>query len=142
MARKKKPKEEGTTDLNMSAMIDVVFLLLIYFVVTQKPIVEDIHLPSDLPSPNSKPPPVKDIPKPPFKIVVKDGEKYLLDGILISLDDIQKRLITLERDVTIMIQCSPNAYHSKLIRLLDLLTSQNFTKINIIDDGGADPFKK
>ncbi len=34
-------------------MIDVVFLLLIYFIMTQKPVVEDIYLQLNLPAPNS-----------------------------------------------------------------------------------------
>ncbi|NCU27823.1 biopolymer transporter ExbD, partial [Candidatus Nomurabacteria bacterium] len=38
-------------EVPLSAMIDVVFLLLIYFIVSQKPIVEDTHLAIDLPAP-------------------------------------------------------------------------------------------
>ncbi len=52
MARRQKKKGSVVeAEIPMSSMIDVVFLLLIYFVVTQKPIIEDtllgINLPSD-----------------------------------------------------------------------------------------------
>ena len=65
MARKKaKVPDAVAASVPLSSMIDVVFLLLIYFIFTQKPVVEDIHLQLDLPSPgrasasDSEPPPI------------------------------------------------------------------------------------
>ena len=54
MARKKKIKLENTVSASvpLSSMIDVVFLLLIYFIMTQKKVVEDVYLQADLPAPN------------------------------------------------------------------------------------------
>ncbi len=63
MARKKvKLNNDVMAAVPLSSMIDVVFLLLIYFIFTQKPVVEDVYLALDLPAPNaasassSKPP--------------------------------------------------------------------------------------
>ncbi len=66
MARKKIQIDNSVSAaVPLSAMIDVVFLLLIYFIMTQKPVVEDIYLQLNLPSPNpapsasdSEPPPI------------------------------------------------------------------------------------
>jgi len=65
MARKKaKVPDAVAASVPLSSMIDVVFLLLIYFIFTQKPVVEDIYLQLDLPAPSrasasdSEPPPI------------------------------------------------------------------------------------
>lgn len=51
MARKKvKLPDPVAASVPLSSMIDVVFLLLIYFIFTQKPVVEDIYLQLDLPN--------------------------------------------------------------------------------------------
>lgn len=133
MASRKPKADEANVPL--SAMIDVVFLLLIYFVVTQKPIVEDVHLSADLPSPNrGKPPP--DI-KPPFKIdVIDDADPnlYRIDGRKLDFSQIAGRLATMSSETTVIINCDPNARHEKLIRLLDELGSKDFKKLNITND--------
>ena len=56
MARKKSNIDEKAAEVPLSSMIDVVFLLLIYFILTQKPVIEDVHLQVDLPAPELRPP--------------------------------------------------------------------------------------
>jgi len=51
MARKRRKMKFPEAEVPLSAMIDVTFLLLIYFVVTQKPIIEETYLGVDLPAP-------------------------------------------------------------------------------------------
>lgn len=131
---RKRTEEEANVPL--SAMMDVVFLLLIYFVFTQKPIIEDVHLGCDLPSPDSSStPPEK--PVPPFKIDViedKDPDVYRIDGRRMDFTRLATRLNQIPTDVTVIINCDPNAKHQKLIRLLDLLNEKEFTKLNLVDD--------
>lgn len=54
MARRKKVKLENTVSASvpLSSMIDVVFLLLIYFIMTQKKVVNDVYLQTALPDPS------------------------------------------------------------------------------------------
>ena len=53
MARKRTNIDEKAAEVPLSSMIDVVFLLLIYFILTQKPVIEDVHLQVDLPAPGA-----------------------------------------------------------------------------------------
>lgn len=54
MARRKvKIDNLVSASVPLSSMIDVVFLLLIYFIFTQKPVIEDVYLELNLPSPNA-----------------------------------------------------------------------------------------
>ncbi len=132
----KKNKEEAAVPL--SAMIDVVFLLLIYFIITQKPIIEDVFHPADLPT---APPPIEvKIERPPFKIDVIEGkgehasQQYRIDGRTLSLQEVQDQLAIMPRETTVILSCDPNSPHYKLINVLDILSHMQFLKLNLVDD--------
>ena len=152
MAKKNRKRiKVDEAEIPMSSMIDVVFLLLIYFIVTQKPIVEETLLSCDLPTPGGPPP-----DKPPtlmkigvFKILDlppdKDINTYFLNGSPWPLDspsapnDLRRQLKAMaatDPDQPIIINCGPNAYHQKLVQLLDACSDAGLTKLNIADDEG------
>lgn len=153
--RKKKKIEEA--EVPMSSMIDVVFLLLIYFIVTQKPIVEETLLSCDLPSPGGKPPKnpptmltvdvVRFYPNPTNNKAIdqKDLNYYFLNKRRWKLDnpkasnDLRRQLIAIaknDKDQTVIISCGPNATHQKLIQILDACAEAKLTKLNVVDDDG------
>jgi len=141
MARKKKKVVMRDAEVPLSAMIDVVFLLLIYFIVSQKPIVEDTHLAIDLPAPNSSP---EKKEKPPSllridvaKLASKSDEYYHVNDSPYHIKDLElylKDIAETDRDTTIIINCDPNAKHKKLIKLLDMCAQFGLTKLNLVND--------
>jgi len=124
----------------MSSMIDVVFLLLIYFLVVQKPIIESTLLKSDLPGGiNTNKVEFKNI----LRIdVVKqnktDGyDYYYMNGrwwkdkvLFAQLEKISE----MNSEATVIINCGPNAKHKKLITLLDACANAELTNLNIVND--------
>ena len=135
-------------EVPMSAMIDVVFLLLIYFIVVQKPIIEHTLLKADLPAPG---PPVIDLPDPVIvRIdVVKQRKNngnnyYRMNGRWWNSDRMFKELGKISQnnpDTTVLINCGPNARHEKLITLLDACAEAELTNLNIVNDSSI-KFKK
>ncbi len=144
-------------------MIDVVFLLLIYFILTQKPVVEDVHLHVDLPAPGApsrgEPPQLwsidvnyqpadngdalwakaKNITNAAEHDAIMKQERtyYALNGGLYEYRDLKEALKAVAEsnpDITLMINCGPNAKHKKLVKLLDLCNELGLSKLNIIDD--------
>ncbi len=126
----------------LSAMIDVVFQLLIYFVVTQKPIIENTLLSVDLPAPGGKP---KDKPVQLFTIDVhkilpdpkEDLNVYYVNQQKWNFDDLRAQLMKtgeLDPKQTIIVNCGPNARHQKLVQLLDACSQANLTSINVVND--------
>ena len=71
----------------LSSMIDVVFLLLIFFLVTQKPITEEVLMNVDLPAPD----PTTN-PNDPLTPITIEVVKYSRD----NADEIEKRLASLK----------------------------------------------
>lgn len=142
MARKKKRNiKMKDAEVPLSAMIDVVFLLLIYFIVSQKPVVEDTHLAVDLPAPgaskktNEKPPSLLKIDV--AKLANKSDEYYHVNDSPYHIKDLEvylKDIAETDRDTTIIINCDPNAKHKKLIKLLDMCAQFGLTKLNLVND--------
>ena len=155
MGKKRKRIVIDEAEIPMSAMIDVVFLLLIYFIVTQKPIIEETLLSCDLPAPGGAPPDkpptmltigvMRMIPNPNHSqdIVNKDMNLYYLNNQAWKFnnpsasDDLKRRLIIMGKDdpkQTIIINCGPNAPHQKLVQLLDACANAGLKTLNIVND--------
>ena len=120
----------------LSTMVDVVFLLLIYFIVTQKPIVEETLLNTDLPAGSSE---QHKFVNMPFTIDVfrEKGDFYRVMGaplrgarLFAYLKDIGKN----DSEQTILINCGGNARHQKLVKLLDACAEARLRNLNIIND--------
>ena len=88
MARKQnKLNPPPDASFPLSSMIDVVFLLLIFFIVTQKPITEEVLINVSLPAPDKNP---KAIPNP--MIIKIDVDKDPND----TTDEVDRRLAGLK----------------------------------------------
>ncbi len=140
MGRKKRKFEIKDAEVPISAMIDVVFLLLVYFIVSQKPIIEDALLPIDLPAPGA--PAKQNQAVQLFKIDVaklsRDSDNiYHVNNQPYYFNDLKallKQRAETNPDTSIIINCDPNAKHKKLIRLLDVCSEYGLTKLNLVND--------
>ncbi len=132
----KKRKDGEQPKLEMTPMIDVVFQLLIFFIVTLKQ--EDIlaHLDVNRPAPDSKPPPVKvDL----LEIVVYDerklgGEGYSMQGKKVALRTIERRLKKLARfspNMSVIIKCEGSSRHVNLVKLLNVCSDAGLSNLSV-----------
>jgi len=139
MARRKKAKKTEEAEVPMSSMIDVVFLLLIYFIVTQKPVIEETLLGVNLPSGAQSQ--SQSDPGQLFSIdVVKMGtgsnKFYNVNGMPTPVEAMKDQLLMLaenDPDTTVIIKCGPNAKHEKLITVLDACAEAGLTKLNLVE---------
>jgi biopolymer transport protein ExbD len=150
-----KRKDVEEAEVPLSSMIDVVFLLLIYFIVTQKPIIDETLLSCDLPTPGGKPPKtpptmltvevLKMFPNPSGTETIrkKDLNTYYLNKRKWKFkdpgasNDLRRQLIAIaenDPDQTIIINCGPNAEHQKLVQILDACSEAGLTKLNVVND--------
>lgn len=144
MARKKRNKAEAeNAEVPLSSMIDVVFLLLIYFIVTQKPIIEDTLLGVNLPAPGGGKP--KDKPTQLFTVDVfrlrnakMSPDYYYINGKgpwhIDKLRDFLTNVADNDPEQTIIINCGPNAKHRKLVQVLDACSQAGLANLNIVND--------
>jgi len=124
--------------LEMTPMIDVVFQLLIFFVVTLKQ--EDIlaHLDVSRPAP---------VPKARQEEQVQDllqitvyneralgGQGVSVQGRQVSFRTLEShlsRLASYSRNLSIIIKCTGDSYHANLVKVLDLCAKVKLKNISV-----------
>jgi len=84
--RRKKHKISGTVEMQMTPMIDMVFLLLVFFMVTSKPIKPEADISIGLPGQVSQEE-VLDIPDEQRVVILESGQVVLNEQVLASPED-------------------------------------------------------
>ncbi|MEN9358653.1 MAG: Biopolymer transport protein ExbD/TolR [Verrucomicrobiota bacterium] len=142
-------RTEYTSEVPISAMIDVTFLLLIYFIVMQKEVKEESYVAVNQPALNPGPPPpvlptTCDIHVRPDAYHSRGQAYPTVDGLLPDLehfaansevdpDDPMKR----RKNVIVNLKLSVHATQQQLVDLLDTLAKYDLTKINFFYLKGA-----
>ena len=122
MARKAKKRRVAgePAALQMTPMIDVVFQLLIYFVVTIRPMDIAAHLDVFKPSSDQPPP---DSVEPPKMIQIQIFQGALIMNersvTLDSMTEILEKLAAIKKSQTVVIMCALDSEHDTLINVLE-----------------------
>ncbi|MBR4673601.1 MAG: biopolymer transporter ExbD [Victivallales bacterium] len=127
-----KRKKAENLSVQMSSMIDIVFLLLIYFIVTAREEITEAHLSVNLPAPGAAKA-TENKPKM-LEIEVHQGQ-YRLNGAPLETDVIESMLMGLGRtdpSMTVMVKVAFDAYASELVTALDLCDKAGLTNLNVV----------
>jgi biopolymer transport protein ExbD len=133
MARKRQRPEAAPAELEMTPMIDVVFQLLVYFIVTIKPIDVITNLDVFRPAPDKNTPQDQ---KPPNLVrigVYQDG--YTVNDIPASpelLDQALGKVASIDAGQTIMITVSAVSEHGMLVKALDLCAKNGLKSLSVV----------
>lgn len=117
--------------LDMTPMIDCVFQLLIFFIISLKP--EDIiaHLDVNRPSPQ---PDITTTSEDLLQVgVFADG--FTLNDRIISyptLESMLKRLAGLSKTQTVVIKCALESPHARLVQVLDLCSKVGLKNLSVM----------
>ena len=124
----RKSSEEPRIDL--TPMVDVVFLLLIFFMISTT-FVESPGISIKLPEASSQP--VEREPKEIKISLSRDGDIYYRDR-KISIDDYKKLLTEHRSDVkntTVLLLADKESKHGRVVTLMDLARDAGFVKLAI-----------
>jgi len=125
-----KKKEREKCEVPVSAMIDVVFLLLVYFIVTSAPIVAEAYVSVNLPGQMSSPPP---IPVVTLDVYVLE-DSYEIYGKTVNLEEAGRYFESLAQGdlkIAVNLKTAPAASHSRLVLILDRLRKVQINDFNI-----------
>ncbi len=129
--RNRKSLESG--DVNMTAMIDVVFQLLVYFIVTIQPVDVVAHLDVFRPSPEKKQEQLQTPPKMIRIQIYPDG--FTINDRPVGLKEMETlitRLAGIDTKQTIMIMATALSRHEDLVRVLDLCAKHGLQNLSVI----------
>ncbi len=143
MARRRFQKEHHPGELNLTAMIDVAFQLLAFFLLAIKPVDVYANLLAARPSPVD-PPPVQPVVPSMIKIMVlpqNPGERgtYLVNDSPVSsaqLDARLRRYAETDPSQTILILCAKHSVHQQLIALLDTCAKYKLANLSVVSSAG------
>ena len=150
MAKKEKKQRNKGDDANleMTPMIDVVFQLLIFFIITlhQDDILSQLEALRPSPVPNSKPP----LEQPSsFTIMGFDGRPGV--GVYMygndqtrksynqtQIESIVRQLAKVDKNKTIIVNCTNNSPHGYLVTLVDMLNAAGLHSVSVFSLDNAD----
>jgi len=142
MARKRFKPEHRPGELNLTAMIDVAFQLLSFFLIAIKPVDVMANLDAFRPSPEKTN--VSTPSSPMIKIMVlpmNPGESgvYVVNDVPMTTPQMEKRLsnyAATDPTQTILIMCAKRSTHRQLIELLDKCAKYKLTNLSVVSSAG------
>ena len=133
MARKSRRRKSEDIRLDMTPMIDCVFQLLIFFLVSMK--FEDIvaHLDVFRPAPDPNAKPEQNVVDMVTVGVFRDG--ITLNDRRVSSETLANMLVKIAsygKNQTILIKCAPDSQHDRLVQVLDLCSRAELSKLSVV----------
>lgn len=119
--------------LEMTPMIDVVFQLLIFFIVVMKPIEKLSQLDIQRPAPIVQPAP----PTVSMIRILVHADGFMVNNRRTTLDQFDAWLTGIEQRSggpithSVVVTCTDNSSHSDLIKVLDLCRKHQLARINL-----------
>jgi biopolymer transport protein ExbD len=125
-------------ELNITPLLDLVFVLLVIFIITTPQMVNSL----EMALPSGKPPPANpNAPKPKLNhIVVDDKGQIFLNDVAVpdaELKDRLRRLKAEDPDPKIVVKGSDNVEYQRMIKVLDALQQLEITKIGLATQAGT-----
>jgi biopolymer transport protein ExbD len=124
------------TELNITPLLDLAFVLLVIFIITTIPPVKDVSL--KLPSASRH---EKDPPHKANYIVVEANGNLWLNKRGVSLRDLQSTLVGLREDdpdLNIIVRGDAKTKYKQIRAVLDVCQQANVPKVDL----ATEPFKK
>ena len=127
--RRQRPAEEAKVDL--TPMLDVVFILLIFFIVTAVFLQEsaiDVE----------PPPPANDQPTDPVPVIlirVDEENRVFVNNRASLVESVRANIERLRAETpnsSVIIQAHPDAKNKTVIRIRDQAASANIARVNVI----------
>jgi biopolymer transport protein ExbD len=126
------------TELNITPLLDLVFVLLVIFIITTPQMVNSL----EMALPSGKPPPAHpEQPKPRINhIVVDEKGRVFLNDQAIPDGQLKERLRALkaaEPDPKIVVKGADDVEYQSMIKVLDALQQLDITKVGLATQAGT-----
>lgn len=122
-------KRREALGLDLTPIIDVVFILLIFFIVSSVFKKDELALILDLPSSSAK---EMKIDKDQVFIELS-SEKLAIKGIEVSFDSLEDNLKAIEnKNKSVIVRIDKKVEYKRVVRVLDLLQKYNLTNLALV----------
>jgi biopolymer transport protein ExbD len=132
MKKCSKSAHETLTELNITPLLDLAFVLLVIFIITTIPPVKDVQLKLPNASKHEKDPPHK-----ANYIIVEASGNLWLNKVRITLEDLQSTLVGLrmaDPDLNVLIRADAHTKYKQVRAVLDACQSANLPKVDLVTE--------
>src|SRR5947209_5618760 len=135
MKRYSKSHHNTMHELNITPLLDLAFVLLVIFIITTTPLVQDKDL--NLPVAANRP---KDPPRKPNYISVDGKGNLFLNMKPMDLNSLFKDLVDLrvkDPDLSVIIRGDSSIPYEHVVSVLDVLQQANVVKVSLATEAAA-----
>lgn len=135
LRRPRRTSSRQSTTLDLTPMVDVVFLLIIFFMVSTTFITLESGLPVDLPQAQSPQATISDLPT----VTITPEEVIYLAGAPTEEDALVDRLRTVLNETglsVVVLRADRTVPHGTTVRVMDLIKQSGAERIAIATGGG------
>ena len=121
------------SELNITPLLDLVFVLLVIFIITTPQLVNNLEI--NLPS--AKPPPADSKPKPPSRIVISAAGQITLDDEVVTVPQLKDKLQALKTDnpeLGVVLKGADEVEYQVMVNVMDTLRQLDITKMGLATD--------
>lgn len=128
-------KHHALSELNITPLLDLAFVLLVIFILTTAPPVntQDITLPSAASNP-------KDAPGKAYHVTIQNTGTIFLNAVEMTLDQLLVTLVEFRKsnpDLNVIVHGDRRVQYQKITDVLDVLISANIAKVGLATEGIA-----
>ena len=140
MKKCSKSHHHALAELNITPLLDLAFVLLVIFIITTTPIVNDLDV--TLPTAAKR---EKD-PKPKINYVtVESSGKMYLNQREVDLDSLREKLLAMRVDdpnLNVVVRGDAHTKYQRVVGVMDVLQQVNLAKVNLATEPFADGSNK
>ncbi|MFZ4819168.1 MAG: ExbD/TolR family protein [Limisphaerales bacterium] len=117
------------TELNITPLLDLAFVLLVIFIITTTPIVNDLDL--DLPRASSR---QKDPPKKANYVTADGAGRLFLNKREVDLVELHAQLVQLrtdDPDLSVIVRGDAKTKYDRIVSIMDTLQQANVVKVEL-----------
>ena len=132
MKKCSKTVHASLTELNITPLLDLAFVLLVIFIITTTPIVNDLEL--TLPKAANRP---KDPPRKVNYVTVDHAGRIFLNKLEVDLPALQAEMTELRKadaDLTVTVRGDSKSKYKQIVAVMDALQQCNVAKVNLATD--------
>jgi biopolymer transport protein ExbD len=137
MKKCSKSAHETLTELNITPLLDLAFVLLVIFIITTIPPVKDVELKLPKASKHEKDPPHK-----ANYIIVEANGNLWLNKKQVSLADLQSELLNLREndpDLNVLVRGDAKTKYKQIRAVLDACQTVNIPKVDLMTEPERKP---
>ena len=126
-------KPHTLSELNITPLLDLAFVLLVIFILTTAPPVNDMDI--TLPTAGARP---KDAAAKANYVTVDNSGKIFLNAVEMNDDQLLRTLVEFRKedpDLNVIVRGDSRIAYQKIVGVLDVLISANISKVGLATEG-------